>query len=210
MKDVRGSAIASLLALAACAHGPAVEERPVGAPVPEASFVAPPVGQQSTWLVDDGSRITWTVVSVSDGQYEIHNDQGEQLVLSMPFSAALSWSGPKETGHATPSTDPRALFPLRVGKQLAWSRQGVNNGEPFSSHTSCSVVDETRVAVPASEFDTFKVFCTSGGNPNRPYRTSTYYFAPEINSTVRYFNQTTDNRDESDNQLIAIIEPATS
>lgn len=207
MKHHRFFGSAALLALAACAQGSAIEQKPVSAPLAEAPYVAPPLGQQSTWLTNDGTQKTWTVIAVNDEHYEMRSDRGEQNVQAMPFMAALSWMSAGESGNSEIAGDPRSLFPLRVGKEVEWTREGVNNGESFSSNVRCTVADEVRVAVPAGEFDTFKVVCVSGGDLDRPYRTSTYFFSPSSNISVRYVNDTRDNRNEADNQLVALSVP---
>ncbi len=154
MKTAGTLAACLLLNLAACAQGPAIEQMPVSAPLPEAAFEPPPVGTQTTWLGQDGSHETWTVVAVNADSYEVRSDRGDHAVLAGPFYAATSWTGEGGTGHAELTGNSRALFPLRVGNRTEWSRKGVHNGQAFSSLIRCTVADEARIAVPAGEFDT--------------------------------------------------------
>ncbi len=210
MRNMGAMVVVSVLGLAACAsgQGPAIEHLPVAAPLPDAAFTPPPVGQQATWLTEDGTNLTWTVVGVDEASYSLRSDRGEEAVDVSPFFATASWSVRDGEGNATFDGDPRALFPLRVGSRAEWRSSGVNNGEAYQSGTRCTVTDEVRVVVPAGAFDTFKVDCIGGRDLANPGSTSTYYYAPEVGSIVRYHRSSRDRGLVRDRQLVALSGPA--
>ncbi len=208
MRIMGALVVMSALGLAACAsgsgQGPAIEHLPVAAPLAEAPFVPPPVGQQATWLTEDGSNLTWTVVAVDEASYSQRSDRGEEAVDVSPFFAVASWSVRDGEGTATFDGDPRALFPLRVGSRAEWRSSGVNNGQSYQSATRCTVSEQVRVVVPAGAFDTFKVDCIAGGDLANPSSHSTYYYAPELGAIVRYHRSSRDRGLVRDRQLVAI------
>lgn len=201
-------AVASAVGLVACAQGPAVEHLPVATALSEAAFVPPPVGQQATWLTEDGSNVTWTVVAVDDGSYSLRSDQGETATDVTPFFATAAWSVRDGAGTTTFDGDPRSLFPLRVGNRAEWQSRGINNDEAFQSATRCTVSEQVRVVVPAGDFDTFKVDCIAGSDLSNPSSRSTYYYAPAVGDIVRYHRSHRDRGLLRDRQLVAITGPA--
>jgi hypothetical protein len=200
-------ATCSLVALVACAQGPAIEHLPVAVPLPEAGFVPPPVGRQTTWLREDGTEGTWTVVAVDEASYSLRSDKGETATDVTPFFATAAWSVADGAGNAAFDGDPRSLFPLRIGNRAEWKSQGINNGQAFQSATRCTVSEEVRVVVPAGAFDTFKVDCIGGSDLSNPFSRSTYY-APAVSDVVRYHRSNRDTGLVRDRQLVAVAGPA--
>ena len=183
--------------LAGCASGPKVEAQPVAATLAPAALFVRPVGQKTEVIDDDGTRDTWTVTAVDAEGVHLGSEAGYQAVVITPFGAARSWSVKHETGNASISAgDPLSLYPLEVGRRARWTRTGINNGQAFTSVVNCEVAGQERVKPPIGEVDTFKVVCTSGGTPARPFATHTYWYAPSLGLVVidKYTNTNGETR----------------
>lgn len=195
----------ALVALAGCAT-PEVRV-PVSAPLAEVPYAAPPMGRQFTQRNQDGRLDVWTVAEIDGEQVVFDIDGGRREVMPTPFWSSVEWRFDSTTGHSRNEGDPKALYPLRIGSRAEWTRVGVNKGQPFNSQVRCEVKDQVRVAVPAGEFDTYEVACTSGSNREQPSATNTYFFAPSINHPVKFARRTQDRKDEWGFELVSLTDP---
>ena len=108
-----------------------------------------------------------------------------------------------------------SLWPLKIGNKASYTERGTwkdkRNGSEhtYRAHWSCEVTGIERVAVPAGEFDTWKIVCSrynSSRSPrSRPRQIKTWFYAPQISHfvlvTSKYFYDKPSRRQE----LLAVV-----
>lgn len=185
-----GGLTAVFLVLAGCAA--LIESSPISAPL---SIVEKPLYQSGdtwVWEQNDGTRNTSTISGFKGGFLIAENTGWPDCPLTLNQGMIGPYSGnvncrQKSWQHKV--TERASLFPLGANNTGKWDVE-VIKGPPGAGSRwieSCSVIDTARVAVPAGEFDTYKIRCDSR------YQTKDWYFAPSINSPVLYNRRTKSN-----------------
>jgi hypothetical protein len=170
-------AIAVLGFVAACTG---IETGPVIENMQPASKFTHPIGTTVT-IKDRGETVTWqktgnttqgSVWTASDGcQYTQTNDN-----VFAPATNIDNCSGTSVNQRITSKSG--SLFPLKVGNSASWQFTQDSGDRKSQMFQQCEVVDAVNVAVPAGEYDTFKVICQKDNSAN------TYYYAPAIHGVV--------------------------
>lgn len=207
MKRLSAFGVTLVLGVVGCATGPSEPAMPVSAPLGPVAYADPPVGRQLIRTAENGGNLTWTVVAVEPGIVHLTTDRGGEVEAVTPFLAARRWSLESTSGDVVVEGDPRAFFPLTVGKEGRWKLVGIMNDRQTEFSVHCTVAGEERVEVAAGSFDTYKIVCLNGGDPNLFYRTNTFYFAPSVNDYVKEVVRTRDRRGERDTELVALVDP---
>ena len=207
MKRLSAFGVTLVLGLTGCATVPGEQAMPVSAPLGPVAYADPPVGRQIIRTAENGGNLTWTVVAVEPGLVHLTTDRGGEVEAVTPFLAARRWSLESTSGDVVVEGDPRALYPLSVGKEARWKLVGVMNDRQTDFTVHCNVAGEERVEVAAGAFDTYKIVCLSGSDPSQFWRTTTFYFAPSVNDYVREVVRTRDRRGERDTELVAMVDP---
>jgi hypothetical protein len=123
--------------------------------------------------------------------------------------------GPREDLIFTGS---ELLWPLKIGNIASYTETGTwtdkRNGSQHSyrSNWSCEVDGIERVAVPAGEFDAWKITCTrynvSGrGVQSRPKEIKTWYYAPQVGHYVLVTRNYLYDKPSQRLELLAVLPP---
>lgn len=118
------------------------------------------------YTFEDSGGCVWTLTSKYDGTYL--------------FTDSIEWKDCSSTdGFRKIKGKEGTLWPLEVGNTVEYEATGHSGGK-WDGNWRCEVTDEVRVQVEAGAFDTYKVVCGS------LWKTEVHYYAPEIESNVRY------------------------
>jgi hypothetical protein len=122
--------------------------------------------------------------------------------------------GPREDIHIKRK---ESLWPLKIGNQASFTETGSwidkkdGSVHRYTTHWSCEVTGTEKVAVPAGEFDTWKITCSrynSARKTRNPAReVKTWYYAPKIGHYVLVNSQFFYNRPSRRLELIAVLPP---
>lgn len=165
-----------------CETAPPVEEMTVESALEPAPKPQPaPVGTKVVGLYNDGpSKMEKVSIDGSLHTYEslINGCRWtEDAELGLVFAPSVRWENCNgSTGKRNLVRDGN-IWPLEVGAEVSYTGTGVTS-QTWSADTKCEVVDTVRVTVEAGTFDTYKVECSS------PWRSTTKYYAPSVQSNV--------------------------
>ena len=128
----------------------------------------------------------WVITSVTPDRIE-GTENGDPLILTRELNVLES--------PRTRESNPKALaFPLEVGKRWRYDSDWVFKPKASKGSTTVdvTVVAHERIAVPAGEFDAFKLTASGslrGTSPiNSRYAgntTETYWYAPTVRAIVK-------------------------
>ena len=141
------------------------------------------VGHKEVWRYKDGRESTSEVVSVDGENVSWQTSEGCDWTKAGIFGPWLKWSKGcgGSAGTHTIKSQKGNIFPLQVGNTVRWKLRGKNNrGHTWSRTRRCSVKATANVTVPAGNFDTYEVVCTT-------QRTrEVWYFSPELGTGAKY------------------------
>ena len=123
--------------------------------------------------------------------------------------------GPREDLILTGS---EVLWPLKIGNTASYTETGTwtdkrdGSQHSYRSYWSCEVDGIERVAVPAGEFDAWKISCTrynvSGrGVQSRPKEIKTWYYAPRVGHYVLVTRSYLYDKPSRQLELLAALPP---
>ena len=183
---------------------PALTPAPAAAALPPARLPALQPGATFVFRKGNGEEITSRVVAVDGSDVTWQADNGWTWTGKAFYWPVQSWQGEGAGGSQEISGDPAALFPLMVGERVAYRYQGRSRAEQsgWSGQGRCNVAAAEQITVPAGTFDTYKVVCEQGEDLSAPYRTRTWWYAPEIGHYVATLHQT---RDGGINELERLV-----
>jgi len=155
-----------------------------------------PVYSVGDTYVFDTPRETWTIADVTDEKVTWQSDLGGSRQTTLdPLLPSLRSSAP-EIGAVTRIITEKdgELWPLAVGNESTFVVAAGMDQPPYSQSLawSCRVVGTNLVAVPAGQFNTFKIACARSDG----LRLNTYY-APAIGYFVRREVSTADNQGQA-------------
>jgi hypothetical protein len=157
--------------------------------MPPANAPDPAVGKTLVYEREDGRLEQNAITAIdADGKVTWESTNGSTWTVIHPFAGHVQWKTPDDEGTQSFTGD--SMFPLEVGRtmQISYSGQSTSEGS-WSGTRNCEVESQESIGVKAGTFDTFKVVCTQGGNPSRPSRTRTFYYAPEVGDSVLTVHQ---------------------
>jgi hypothetical protein len=126
--------------------------------------------------------------------------------------------GPREDLILTGS---ETLWPLKIGNTARYTETGTwtdkrdGSQHSYRSHWSCEVDGIERVAVPAGEFNAWKISCTrynvsSRGVQSRPKEIKTWYYAPKVGHHVLVTRNYLYDKPTRRLELLAVLPPQES
>lgn len=162
-----GASLACVAALAACATGPKLEQRPPTAEVAPIERPDYPVGTVFRQVSNvDGSVKDWEVLEVSaDGTMTGRNADGCTWTRPAdPMSPATEWSGcgtgEWSSGTATITSVSGDLWPLAPGNEATWKHTPKSSrGNGSAETTRCRVGGPFAITTRLGELDALKVTC---------------------------------------------------
>ena len=110
------------------------------------------------------------------------------------------------------------LWPLKIGNTASYTETGTwtdkrdGSQHSYRSHWSCEVDGIERVAVPAGEFDAWKIRCTrynvSGRSvQSRPKEIKTWFYAPRVGHHVLVTRNYLYDKPSRRQELLAVLPP---
>jgi hypothetical protein len=110
------------------------------------------------------------------------------------------------------------LWPLKIGNTASYTETGTwtdkrdGSQHTYRSHWSCEVDGIERVAVPAGEFDAWKISCTrynvsGGGVQSGPKEIKTWYYAPQAGHYVLITRNYLYDKPSRRLELLAVLPP---
>ncbi|MFO1058705.1 MAG: hypothetical protein U1E53_17265 [Dongiaceae bacterium] len=195
-------------ALMGCANQGSAVPAGVAKPVAAAAIAPAPApvyqtGQKFSYS-DGTATIVQTVTVSSDGVQSWTSSDGWEWSKKAYLERGRSWkSKDGEMGRQDFTADLDAIFPLQVGKTVTTQYSGSSNKDgSWTGTQTCNVADTESVTVPAGTFDTYKVVCRFGKNPDQPYTTITHWYAPKAGTDVLYKEYTPDRGKDELMQLV--------
>ena len=156
------------------------ESLPAGTltPMPEPTFK---VGEQWHYRDQDGVEDFWTVTSVDQDGFTSRLSDGCTATTPAVFSPSVRWSGCGGADATQTVTPEGSIWPLAPAQFGSFHYLGEDDsGQTWSGQRICAVLGETRVTVPAGEFDTFHVMCDD------PWKQRHWYLSPTLRRGVLY------------------------
>jgi surface antigen len=155
----------------------------------------------TTFVYSDG---TWETVAAVTPHAVIWRDHRGYTSSRTPDFTRRPISYQTRTRQGTRTFGPReniiaggqqSIWPLKIGKKASFTERGTwidkkdGSEHAYRTHWSCEVAGKKRVAVPAGEFDTWKITCTRYNVSRRtsrsqPREVKTWYYAPQIGHYV--------------------------
>ena len=150
------------------------------AELPPAEVPVLGVGDKSVYIDKKGREITYELTKVDDETFSGHGSDGCSWTVVKGYGPSLEWnecSG--SSGTHTIKKRKGGLFPLEVGNKVRWSYSGKDNrGNRWKGSRKCSVKGTANVTVPAGNFDTFHIVCTTNSSRRE------WHYAPELGVSV--------------------------
>ena len=144
------------------------------------------VGDKLVHREKDGRETTFEVINV-DGEtvdFQFQNEGCSWSVpkSSAPFGPSLKWDSCNgSTGTQKVKKQEGSLFPLQVGNSERWSFSGkAQGGATWSATRKCTVKGIANVTVPAGNYDTYHVVCTTSRSRHE------WHYSPELRRHVTW------------------------
>ena len=139
-------------------------------------------------------------MSVDGGTVSYGSSDGCRFTrLHEEFSQLVKWEGcPFGSGEGTTKLIEGRIWPLKAGSRFVYEYAGGDHrGRSWHGKMACSVEGAARIAVPAGEFDTYRLVCNTK-NIRREY-----YISPKLGTTVRFSRSRFDGRRSSTRDLVS-------
>lgn len=189
-------------AVVACQSTPAVEEQGTQATLEPAQEPAPRnVGFARVWLVDGKEERRHEIIARTSNTTTWRRGECTWTLQSFGFYPPFEWKNCEEgaSGQQTIELVTEPAYPLSVGKKWRYESKGSDDqGNAWENFRACEVKGTARVTAPIGTHDTYKIIC------DEKWRIRTYYFAPDLDTSILSLVYNKDDRTTEKSELIRI------
>ena len=195
------AAIAVPLALVACQTTPAIEEQETQTILEPAQEPLPRnVGFARVWLVDGKEERRHEIIARTDNTTTWRRGECTWTLQSFGFYPPFEWKDCEgASGQQTIELVTEPAYPLSVGKKWRYESKGSDDqGNSWENYRACEVKGTARVTAPIGTHDTYKIIC------HENWRIRTYYFAPDLDTSIVSLLYNKDDRSTERSELVRV------